>query len=311
MDMENIVIFGFFVLACVVVLGLLLSSFFTIQTASMGIIERFGKFARTAGPGLNFKLPVVESTNVMDMRVLQIASEVETKTKDNVFVKIPISIQYFVQPAKVVDAFYKLSNPQQQMLSYAFNIILGHVPTMTLDDVFSGQAAIALEVMTELQKQMEAYGYGIAKVQFTDVRPAQGVIDAMNSINAAQRQQVAAQAKGEADKIIRVKAAEADAEAKALSGKGFANEQIAIAEGRLRAMELLRQSAPGLSDEEATVILTFTNWTDMLRSVGTSQNSTVIFVPSGPGGLQDFQQQMSNAFLASAKATTGRAPSAS
>jgi regulator of protease activity HflC (stomatin/prohibitin superfamily) len=284
--------------AGVIALILIFSSLFTIQTSRMGIIERFGKFARTATPGLNFKLPIIESAKSLDMRVLQLASEVETKTKDNVFVKIPISIQYFIEPARVVDAFYKLSNPQEQMLSYAFNIILGHVPTMTLDDVFSGQAAIALEVMTELQRQMEPYGYGIAKVQFTDVRPAQGVIDAMNSINAAQRQQVAAQAKGEAEKIIKVKAAEADAEAKALSGKGFSNEQIAIAEGRKRAMELLRESAPGLTDEEATVILTFNNWTDMLRSVGTAQNSTVIFVPSGPGGLQDFQQQMSNAFLA-------------
>ncbi len=224
-----------------IVLYLILGSFFTVRTAEVAVITRFGKFLRVAQPGLNWKRPFFDSvTGTVSLRVNQITLTMETKTKDNVFVTIPISVQNRVRPEKVYDAYYKLSDPVAQIKSYVEQVILGHVPGMTLDEVFASQSSIAAAVKQELDADMATFGYEIVNVLVTDIVPDAKVKSAMNDINAAQREQVAANARGEAEKILVVKKAEAEAESKALQGQGIANHK----EGHHRRAAGLDRAVP-------------------------------------------------------------------
>ncbi|MGB7098535.1 MAG: SPFH domain-containing protein, partial [Xanthobacteraceae bacterium] len=209
---------GVVILALVIffLLVIVLGSFFTVSTAQVAVITRFGKFRRVAEPGLNWKWPIIDKVaGKVSLRVNQIDLTMETKTKDNVFVTIPISVQNRVRPEKIYDAFYKLTNPMEQIQSYVEQVILGHVPGMTLDEVFASQSGIATAVKQELDADMAAFGFEIVNVLVTDIVPDAKVKSAMNDINAAQREQVAANARGEAEKILVVKKAEAEAESKA------------------------------------------------------------------------------------------------
>src|ERR1700734_2344525 len=132
-------------------LSIVLGSFFTVETAQVAIVQRLGKFARVAGPGLNWKTPYIEAVvRRMSMKVQQFDVQVETKTQDNVFVQIPVSIQYKVIPEGVEAAFYKLSDPVKQIESMGYNVVLGHVPKMKLDDTFLNQADIAGDLRDNL-----------------------------------------------------------------------------------------------------------------------------------------------------------------
>jgi regulator of protease activity HflC (stomatin/prohibitin superfamily) len=288
--MGSLIVLGVVVLFVLVTLA---SSAFTVGSGNAAVIQRFGKFNRTGGAGLNLKLPYAESKFEISLLVQQLDLKMETKTKDNVFVSIPVSVQFSIIPTKVFEAVYTMANPRGQMESIVNNILLGHIPSMDFDEVYSSQPNIALWVKTELDKEMGPVGYLINRVLVTDIVPSPAVRDAMDNINIANRNQVSAKAQGEADRIKVVAAANAQAEAKQLQGQGIANERIAIAKGFKEAIEMIKESAdvPG---EEAYSMLLFTNWTDMLSAVGTSPNSTVVFIPSGPGGLSDFQQQMMN-----------------
>ena len=212
------------------------------------MITRFGKFLRVAEAGLNWKMPYFDSVpGLVSLRVNQITLTMETKTKDNVFVTIPISVQNRVRPEKVYDAFYKLSDPVAQIKSYVEQVILGHVPGMTLDEVFASQSSIAVAVKKELDADMSTFGYEIVNVLVTDIVPDAKVKSAMNDINAAQREQVAANARGEAEKILVVKKAEAEAESKALQGQGIANQRKAIIEGLQISVEQFQKAVEGAS----------------------------------------------------------------
>ena len=202
-------------------IGTIFSGLFTVETAKAAVVQRFGKFVRVAGPGLNFKFPWVEQVIArVDLRVQQLDVKMETKSKDNVFVPIPVSVQYHVLPDRVYEAFYKLSDPKEQIGSYVFNVILGHVPKMNLDEAFERQSDIAVAVKQELDGVMEGFGYGIVKALVTDIIPDPKVKAAMNDINAARREQEAANARGEAEKILKVKQAEAESHEQATSGSG-------------------------------------------------------------------------------------------
>ena len=239
---------GFEVYAIVAIfaVGTVLSGFFQVHTAEAVVVQRMGKFQRVAGAGINFKLPWLDQiAGRIDLRVQQLALDVETKTKDNVFVKIPVSVQYHVIPDHVYEAFYKLANPRQQISSYVFNVILGHVPKMNLDDAFLQQSDIAVAIKQGLDDVMRTYGYAIDQALVTDIQPDDKVKAAMNEINAAQREQVAATARGEAEKILKVKQAEAEAESKALQGQGIANQRKAIIEGLKDSVEAFSKAVEG------------------------------------------------------------------
>ncbi len=238
MDAGQAMLFLFYAVVAVFVLGTIFSGFFQVTTAEAAVIQRMGKFLRVATAGINFKVPWLDQiAGRIDLRVQQLSLDVETKTKDNVFVRIPVSVQYHVIPDKVYEAFYKLANPTQQISSYVFNVILGHVPKMNLDDTFLQQSDIAVAIREGLDDVMKTYGYAIDQALVTDIKPDEKVKAAMNEINAAQREQVAAAARGEAEKILKVKQAEAESESKALQGQGIANQRKAIIEGLKQSVE--------------------------------------------------------------------------
>ena len=295
--MDSLYQIGLLILA-MIVLYIVLASFFTVRTAEVAVITRFGKFLRVAEPGLNWKVPVFDTVaGTMTLRVNQITLTMETKTKDNVFVTIPISVQNRVRPEKVYDAFYKLSDPVAQIKSYVEQVILGHVPGMTLDEVFATQSSIAAAVKQELDADMSTFGYEIVNVLVTDIVPDAKVKSAMNDINAAQREQVAANSRGEAEKILVVKKAEAQAESKALQGQGIANERKAIIEGLQNSIEQFQKVVGGASSQEVMQLVLVTQYFDTLKSIGENDNTNTLFLTHSPSAVKDVSDQILHSML--------------
>ena len=302
------------ILIAIFVLFTFFGGFFTVSTAEMAVVQRLGKFVRIAGPGLNFKTPWLEKVaGRVNMRVQQFRVEVETKTKDNVFVKILVSVQYQVLQDKVYEAFYKLQSPGDQITSYVFDSVRSQVPKMILDEVFEQKDNVADSVKTELSGVMKDYGYAIIKALVTDINPDEKVKNAMNDINAAQREQVAAQARGEADKILKVKQAEAEAESKALQGKGIADQRKAIISGLRESVEAFKESVEGASAKDVMALVLMTQYFDTLKEVGAQARSNTILVPHSPGAMPDFFQQIQNAIMigGTGAQTSGAAAAAS
>jgi len=293
----------FLIFIVVVLLVLVLGSFFTVSTAQVAIVTRFGKFLCVANPGLNWKVPLIDRVmGKVSLRVNQITLTMETKTKDNVFVTIPISVQNRVRPEKVFDAYYKLSNPAEQIQSYVEQVILGHVPSMTLDEVFASQAGIAAAVKQELDADMAAFGYEIVNVLVTDIVPDAKVKSAMNDINAAQREQVAANARGEAEKILVVKKAEAEAESKALQGQGIANQRKAIIEGLQGSIEQFQKVVGGTTTADVMQLILVTQYFDTLKSIGDSDKTNTLFLSHAPGAVKDISDQIMQSMLIAERA---------
>jgi regulator of protease activity HflC (stomatin/prohibitin superfamily) len=305
--MDNGTTFGLVVFAVLALIALVLvvKTLYTVRTATAGVVERFGKFNRIVQPGLHTLVPFAESVYFVNLQVQQAQFQVETKTKDNVFVQIPVSVQYQILPDKVFDAFYKLSSPQKQIESFVFNSILGHVPKLTLDETFDQQSGISVAVKAELDAIMSGYGYNISTALVTDIVPDSKVKDAMNDINAAQRAQVAAQARGEAEKILKVKQAEADAESKALQGKGIAAERQAIIDGLRASIENFRESVPGATPSDVMALVLLTQYFDTLKDIGTKSGNNTVFLPNSPGAANDFMTQIMAGLKGSMNAGSG------
>ena len=285
------------------VLSIVFGSFFTVNTAEVAVVTRFGKFLRVADPGLNWKVPFFDTiSGTVSLRVNQISLTMETKTKDNVFVTIPISVQNRVRPEKVYDAFYKLSDPTAQIKSYVEQVILGHVPGMTLDEVFASQSSIAAAVKQELDADMATFGFEIVNVLVTDIVPDQKVKSAMNDINAAQREQVAANARGEAEKILVVKKAEAEAESKALQGQGIANQRKAIIEGLQTSIEQFQKVVDGASSRDVMQLVLVTQYFDTLKSIGESDKTNTLFLSHTPSAVKEVSDQILESMLVAQQA---------
>jgi regulator of protease activity HflC (stomatin/prohibitin superfamily) len=300
MDASGVVLLIIAGIIGLLVLFTVLGSFFTIQTQQAALIQRFGKFERVATAGLNFKAPWIDNIVAMvDLRIQQFSAIIETKTKDNVFVKIPVNVQYFIIPESVENAFYKLSNPKAQIESYVYNVILGHVPGMNLDDVFLQQAEIAVDVKTQLEASMQPFGYGISKVLITDVIPDDRVKASMNSINAALRDQEAAKAQGEAKRILMVAQAEAEKQAKILQGEGIAGEREAVAKGLQKSILEIKDAVPGVSETDVLAILALTQHYDTLKAIGASDHTNTILVPHTPDAVGALMAQLRNTFTVS------------
>jgi regulator of protease activity HflC (stomatin/prohibitin superfamily) len=298
-------VFGttFIAILLLILIVLIFGSFFTVNTAEVAVITRFGKFLRVAQPGLNWKMPIIDSvTGRVSLRVNQINLTMETKTKDNVFVTIPISVQNRVRPEKVYDAFYRLSNPAQQIQSYVEQVILGHVPGMTLDEVFATQSGIAAAVKQELDADMATFGFEIVNVLVTDIVPDAKVKSAMNDINAAQREQVAANARGEAEKILVVKKAEAEAESKALQGQGIANQRKAIIEGLRGSIEQFRSAVADVTTAEVMQMVMVTQYFDTIKSIGELDKTNTLFLSHSPAAVRDISDQIMQSVLTAERA---------
>ena len=285
-----IIIIGLFVL--------LLASFFIVKQQTIAIVERFGKFSRDYGAGINMKIPFVDKiAGRVNLRIQQLDVIVETKTKDDVFVKLKVSVQYKVINEKVYEAFYKLDFPHDQITSYVFDVVRAEVPKMILDDVFLKKDDIAIAVKSELNVAMMDYGYDIIKTLVTDIDPDAQVKEAMNRINASEREKVAAQFEGDAARILIVEKAKAEAESKRLQGQGIADQRREIARGLEESVEVLNKV--GINSQEASALIVVTQHYDTLQSIGSETNSNLILLPNSPQAGSEMLNNMVASFSAS------------
>lgn len=283
-----------------IALGLLVvfSSFFTVKQQTSAIMERLGKFHSIRSSGLHFKVPFIDRiTGRINLKIQQLDVMVETKTKDNVFVKLKVSVQFKVLEDSVYDAFYKLENPYEQITAYVFDTVRAEVPKMKLDDVFERKDDIAVAIRRELEEAMNEYGYGIVKALVTDIDPDHAVKNAMNRINAAEREKLAAEYEGESERIRIVAKAKAEAESKRLQGQGIADQRREIARGLEESVDILNRV--GINSQEASALIVVTQHYDTLQAIGQSSHSNLILLPNAPSAGVDMLSQMVASFSAS------------
>jgi regulator of protease activity HflC (stomatin/prohibitin superfamily) len=260
---------------------ILISSFFIVKQQTAAIVERFGKFQSIRQSGLQFKIPLIDRiSGKLSLKIQQLDVMIETKTKDDVFVRLKVSVQYKVIKDKVFDAFYKLDYPHDQITSYVFDVVRAEVPKMILDDVFLKKDNIAIAVKSELNEAMLDYGYDIIKTLVTDIDPDAQVKEAMNRINAADREKTAAQYEGDAQRILIVEKAKAEAESKRLQGQGIADQRREIARGLEESVDVLNRV--GINSQEASALIVVTQHYDTLQSIGAETNSNLILLPNSP-----------------------------
>ena len=277
---------------------LLFVTFFIVKQQSAAVVERFGKFVNIRQSGLQIKIPIIDSVSGrLSLRIQQLDVVVETKTKDDVFVKVKVSVQYKVIKDKVYDAFYKLDYPQDQITSYVFDVVRAEVPKMILDDVFEKKDDIAIAVKGELNDAMQNYGFDIIKTLVTDIDPDAQVKESMNRINASEREKVAAQFEGDAQRILIVERAKAEAESKRLQGQGIADQRREIARGLEDSVKVL--NGVDINSQEASALIVVTQHYDTLQSVGSESNSNLILMPNSPQSGSDMLNNMVASFTAS------------
>ncbi|WP_224485340.1 SPFH domain-containing protein [Robertkochia aurantiaca] len=275
-----------------------LFSFFTVKQQTAAIIERFGRFQSIRNSGLQLKIPLVDRVvGRLSLKIQQLDVIIETKTLDDVFVKLKVSVQYVVITDKVYEAFYKLEYPQDQITSYVFDVVRAEVPKMKLDDVFVKKDDIAIAVKAELQDAMLDYGYDIIKTLVTDIDPDAQVKAAMNRINASEREKIAAQFEGDAARILMVEKAKAEAESKRLQGQGIADQRREIARGLEESVEVLNKV--GINSQEASALIVVTQHYDTLQAIGEETNTNLILLPNSPQAGSDMLNNMVASFTAS------------
>lgn len=284
----------------VVVIILLVFSVSLVETQSVNVIERFGKFVRIQRAGLNFRIPFIERVaGRVSLRVQQLDIVAETKTRDNVFVHMKVSVQFLVEENSAVDAFYKLTNARAQMESYVFDVIRSSLPRMSLDESFENKDAIALDIKKELSEEMSTYGYTIIKSLVVDINPEENVKRSMNEINAAQRQLEATKAKAEAEKLIKIKEAEGQKESMKLLGEGIAEQRKAIARGLRVSIEDVKEGAgDSISSEYISSLVMMYQYLDTLENMTKTGKSNVIFTPNSPKGFNNLTSEMISALSA-------------
>jgi regulator of protease activity HflC (stomatin/prohibitin superfamily) len=277
---------------------ILITSFFVVKQQSAAIIERFGKFQSIRQSGLQMKIPLVDRVaGRLSLKIQQLDVIIETKTLDDVFVRLKVSVQYKVIGEKVYDAFYKLDYPHEQITSYVFDVVRAEVPKMKLDDVFVKKDDIALAVKAELNDAMSDYGFDIIKTLVTDIDPDAQVKAAMNRINAADREKTAAQYEGDAARILIVEKAKAEAESKRLQGQGIADQRREIARGLEESVDVLNRV--GINSQEASALIVVTQHYDTLQAIGQETNSNLILLPNSPQAGSNMLNDMVASFTAS------------
>ena len=282
------------------VIFIILSGLFIVKQQTAVIVERFGRFNSIRHAGLNFKIPIVDRiAGRISLKIQQLDVIVETKTQDDVFVHLKISVQFQVQREHVYNAFYKLQNPHEQITAFIFDTVRAEVPKMILDDVFVKKEEIALAIQRELKDAMLDYGYDIIKALVTDIDPDEKVKIAMNRINAAQREKVAAQYEGDAQRILIVERAKAEAESKRLQGKGIADQRREIAKGLEESVKVLDRA--GINSQEASALIVITQHYDTLQSVGSETNSNLILLPNSPNAASNLLNDMVTSLVAANK----------
>lgn len=277
---------------------------FSTQTGSVKIIERFGSFKKIQRPGLGWLIPCVDQVaGIVSLRVQQVDIKCETKTEDNVFVFVNVSVQYIVRPDQIHDSFYKLTDVKHQLTAYIYDVIRAEVPKVGLDDLFIMKEQLSSAIKVGVGKEMMKYGFEILATPVTDIIPDKGVKAAMNEINRQERLKKAATDKGEAAKIIAIKDAEAkaakirieakaDADAKELAGQGLSRQRQAIVDGLQESVNLFTKGVPGADPSTVMDMIMITQYFDAMQTVASHSKTNTIFMPHQPGVIGDLTSQL-------------------
>ena len=278
----------------------LFASFFTVNQATAAIVERLGKFLVVRQSGLHLKIPFIDKVaKRMNLRIQQLDVIIDTKTLDNVFIRMKVSVQYQVIVSQVADSFYRLENPENQITSYVFDVVRAEVPKLKLDDVFVRKDDVAIAVKGELQEAMQSYGYDIIKALVTDIDPDEQVKHAMNRINAAEREKTAAEYESEAQKIRIVAVAKAEAESKKLQGQGIADQRREIAAGLVESVKMLNEA--NINAQEASALIVVTQHYDTLQAIGSSNKSSLVLLPNSPNAANSMLNDLMVSMAATQK----------
>jgi regulator of protease activity HflC (stomatin/prohibitin superfamily) len=290
----DILFYFFFLMAAIIVF----TGIFTVKQETAAIVQRFGKYHSIRTSGLQFKIPVIDQiAGRVNLKIQQLDVNVETKTKDNVFVGLKVSVQFRILPESIYEAFYRLERPSEQITAYVFDTVRAEVPKLRLDDVFERKDDIAVAIRHELEDAMSDYGYGIIKALVTDIDPDEAVKRSMNHINASERQKLAAEFEGESERIRIVARARAEAESKRLQGQGIADQRREIAKGLEESVEVLNRV--GINSQEASALIVVTQHYDTLQAMGQQSNSNLILLPNAPSAASDMLSSMVTSFAAS------------
>jgi len=282
------------------VIFIIISAAFIVKQQTAVVIERFGKLHSIRQAGLQFKIPLIDRVSGrISLKIQQLDVIIETKTKDDVFVHLKISVQFLIRKDHVEDAFYKLQNPHEQITAFIFDVVRAEVPKMGLDDVFEKKEEIALAIQRDLKEAMLNYGYDIIKALVTDIDPDENVKIAMNRINAAEREKVAAQHEGDAERILIVERAKAEAESKRLQGRGIADQRREIARGLEESMVILNRA--GINSQEASALIIVTQHYDTLQSIGSKSDSNLILLPNNPNAASNMLTDVVTGMVAAKK----------
>lgn len=288
----------YIVLAVMATLFVLYFTVFMVHQQTAAIVERFGKFVKVSEPGLNFKIPFIEwVVGRPSLRVKQLDVPVESKTRDNVFVNLSVSVQYRITPENVKSAFYELNEPELQIRSFVFDVVRAEVPKLELDEVFEKKDDIANAIDSELTDLISRYGFNIVKALVTDIDPEPNVKAAMNTINEKKRLRIAAEEEGQAAKILAIKAAEGEAESKRLQGLGVANQRAEIIKGMVSNIKEMQDVLPENAIEQAHTFVLLTTHYDTLQAIGAKSNSNVLMIDPTPKGMTDTAQDIRNAVV--------------
>jgi regulator of protease activity HflC (stomatin/prohibitin superfamily) len=268
-----------------------------IRTQEVGVLEDLGQFKRLLAPGLHFVCcPFQRIIGRLSLRVQQLLVTCETKTKDNVFVQVSVAVQFNVLATAAYDAFYRLTNAKSQIQSYVFDVIRSTVPKLELDAVFASKDEVAKAVLNQLKEVMKEYGYEIRTTLVTDISPDAKVKASMNEINASRRLKEAASHKAEAEKTKQVKGAEAEAEARYLSGLGVARQRKAIIEGLQSSVVEFSHDVQGATPKDVMDILLLSQYFDTLSHIGANQ----LFLEHDPKTVAQLRHSIQDSFLTGA-----------
>eukprot|EP00543_Licmophora_paradoxa_P005220 CAMPEP_0202448992 /NCGR_PEP_ID=MMETSP1360-20130828/7787_1 /ASSEMBLY_ACC=CAM_ASM_000848 /TAXON_ID=515479 /ORGANISM="Licmophora paradoxa, Strain CCMP2313" /LENGTH=276 /DNA_ID=CAMNT_0049066799 /DNA_START=68 /DNA_END=898 /DNA_ORIENTATION=- len=265
-----------------------------VRTQEVAIVEDLGQFKTLLEPGFNCVLyPITNVAGTLSLRIQQLDVICETKTKDNVFIQVAVAVQFRVLLENAYDAFYRLSDPRGQIQSYVFDVVRSTVPQLELDEAFASKAKIAHDVLAQLQEVMRDYGYQIITTLVTDLSPDSKVKASMNEINASRRLKEAASHKAEADKVRQVKNAEAEAEARYLSGVGVARQRKAIIQGLQSSVAEFSEDVEGATPKDVMDILLLSQYFDTLSAVGANS----LILEHDPSTVANLQAQVGRGFL--------------
>jgi len=276
-----------------------------ISAGNVGVVQQFGKFSGYMEPGINMYCPCIQSVSQVSLAVRQIECQTECKTKDNATMTVRTAVQYRVNKNRIKQAVFDIENPEAQIRASVDNVVRSSIPNLELDHAYSNKNSLCNEILSSVQFTMHPYGYTVTNVLVTDLSPDRALLQAMNAQLAARRQREAAIEQGEAQKVLQVKAAEADAEAKFLAGQGMARMRTAIADGFKDSM--LSMSEGGLNPQEAMHMMVTTQYLDTLKDFANNPNHSPIMVPHGPGAVKDIECQVRDGFI-SASAMTASKP---